>query len=70
MELEKLDSDTDCLIWMARVPSASNVADPPSRGRWDEIEFLQPFDVCFPFCPVTGKALRCLRAEANRGKET
>jgi len=44
------------------------VADPPSRGRWDEIDFLQPFDICFPCCPVTGKALRNLTAEANRGQ--
>ena len=69
-EIERLDSEADNLVWMARVPSSSNVADPPSRGRWDEIDFLQPFDICFPCCPVTGKALRNLTAEANRGHQT
>ena len=68
LEIETLDSEADNLVWMARVPSSSNVADPPSRGRWDEIDFLQPFDICFPCCPVTGKALRSLKAEANRGQ--
>ena len=60
LELERLDNEAESLVWMARVPSASNVADPPSRGKWDEISFLQPFERCFPKCPITGKALASL----------
>ena len=60
LELERLDNDAESLVWMARVPSASNVADPPSRGKWDELSFLQPFERCFPSCPITGKALTSL----------
>ena len=41
LTLERLDQGSGSLVWMARVPSSSNVADPPSRGKWDEIEFLK-----------------------------
>ena len=60
LELEKIDSRLECMSWMARVPSSSNVADPPSRGSWTEIEFLQPYNLCKPKCPITGRALKHL----------
>jgi hypothetical protein len=28
---------------MARVPSQSNVADPPGRGQWDQVDFMKLF---------------------------
>ena len=53
LALERIDENLNCLLWMARVASPSNVADPPSRGRWDQVEFMQPFDVRHPRCPIT-----------------
>ena len=42
--------------------------DPASRGQWNELNFLKPFVVDTPICPVTGKKLETLNAaEANRG---
>ena len=35
LELERMDQGSESLVWMARGPSPSNVADPPSRGNWD-----------------------------------
>ena len=68
LELERVDENTDSLCWMARVPSQSNIADPPSRGQWSELNFLKPFVLDTPFCPVTGMKLETLNAaEANRG---
>ena len=60
LALEKIDENLNCLLWMARVASPSNVADPPSRGQWDQVEFMKPFDVRQPMCPITGKALTSL----------
>ena len=60
LELEYIDKDLGALIWMARVASQSNVADPPSRGKWDEVEFMKPYELCFPSCPITGRALESL----------
>ncbi|CAL1143235.1 unnamed protein product [Cladocopium goreaui] len=60
LALEKIDENLNCLLWMARVASPSNVADPPSRGRWDQVEFMKPFVVRHPRCPITGKALERL----------
>ena len=33
LALEQSDDDSGNLVWMARVPSPSNIADPPSRGQ-------------------------------------
>ena len=41
------------MLWVARVPSASNVADHPSRGPTKELEFLKPFKSVEPLCPMT-----------------
>ena len=40
--LEKLDAENPCLPWYCRVPSPSNVADLPSRGKWKEFFCLFP----------------------------
>ena len=45
LALEKIDENLNCLLWMARVASPSNVADPPSRGRWDQVEFISTPEV-------------------------
>lgn len=70
LELERMDQGSESLVWMARGPSPSNVADPPSRGNWDKIEFFQPFSVRFPHCPLTGRALESLTDGCTKtGKE-
>lgn len=58
LELERLDEKLEMLTWMARVPSQSKVSDPPGRGKWDEIEFLKPYEVDTAKCPISGRALR------------
>ncbi|CAE7721851.1 SLC24A2 [Symbiodinium sp. CCMP2592] len=57
LHLEAADEARPCLPWFHRVPSQSNIADPPSRGRWDELAFLGPFARDAPTCFVTGEAL-------------
>ncbi|CAE7223759.1 SLC24A2 [Symbiodinium sp. CCMP2592] len=42
LHLEAADEARPCLPWFHRVPSQSNIADPPSRGRWEELAFLGP----------------------------
>jgi hypothetical protein len=46
------------MLWVARVPSASNVADHPSRGSTNELEFLEPFKCVEPLCPMTKLLLK------------
>ena len=55
--IEDLDERSPMLLWMARVPSKSNPADAPSRFAVQDIDFLRPFEVCKPVCPITGKRL-------------
>ena len=57
MIFEILDEKQQSLHWFARVPSASNPADPPSRGVLSGLDFLRPFVICDSFCPVTNKCL-------------
>lgn len=45
------------MLWVARVPSASNISDGPSRGSLEELEFLKPFECVQPICPVTKRRL-------------
>ena len=45
------------LIWMARVPSQSNISDAPSRGDVSALKFLQPYSIAAASCSVTGKWL-------------
>ncbi|CAE7211512.1 SLC24A2 [Symbiodinium sp. CCMP2592] len=57
LHLEAADEARPCLPWFHRVPSQSNIADPPSRGRWDELAFLGPVTRDVPTCFVTGATL-------------
>jgi hypothetical protein len=36
------------MLWVARVPSSSNIADPPSRGSTVELDFLRPYNALSP----------------------
>ena len=65
--LEDPDEDS-FLLWVARVPSKSNVADHPSRGSVKELSFLRPFRCVKPKCPVTNVSLNSLIAEADLGE--
>ena len=65
--LEDPDEDS-FLLWVARVPSKSNVADHPSRGSVKELLFLRPFRCVKPKCPVTNVSLNSLIAEADLGE--
>ena len=57
-----LEEPTDevFLLWVARVPSSSNVADHPSRGSLTELAFLEPFQVVHPKCPISGVCLKSI----------
>ena len=56
------------LLWVARVPSSSNVADFPSRGSILELSFLKPFSCVRPKCPMSGVTLCDTLAEADLGE--
>ena len=58
--LEKIDIEARALIWMARVPSQSNISDAPSRGDVSALEFLKPYSTVIASCPVTGKRLESI----------
>ena len=59
--IENVDIHRPCDMWATRVPSESNVADPPSRGSLAEIQFLGNLQIDDAFCPVSGmKLLRCV----------
>jgi hypothetical protein len=66
--LEGPDQDSH-LLWVARVPSSSNIADHPSRGSLAELSFLRPFTCVNPKCPVFGAALNDILAEADLGEK-
>ena len=53
-------SDEVFLLWVARVPSSSNVADHPSRGSLAELAFLKPYSVIYPKCPISGVCLKSI----------
>ena len=42
LAFEACDCEFSTVPWIARVPSISNVADPPSRGSVESISFLKP----------------------------
>ena len=69
LEIEKLDDAIGALTWMARVPSSSNIADPPSRGSLDELKAFKPKIETHIQCPVTKNTslMFSLKAEANEG---
>ena len=58
MIFEALDEQQQSLHWIGRVPSASNPADPPSRGTLDGLQFLQPFTVRDCSCPISNVPLK------------
>ena len=60
MHLEAADEEKPSLMWYHRVPSASNCADAPSRGQWDELAFLGRWERDHPLCPVTSELLKDL----------
>ena len=51
-------TEDNFMLWVARVPSSSNVADHPSRGSVKELEFLQPFRFVEPICPLVKSPLK------------
>ena len=55
--LEKLDSQAEAMLWIARVASQSNVADPPSRGSLDTLTFLGDCQLDQPVCSVMHETL-------------
>ena len=55
------------LLWVARVPSKSNVADWPSRGSLAELSFLKPYTCVKPTCPMVHAPLSSILAEADLG---
>ena len=59
------------MLWVARVPSASNVADHPSRGSTKELEFLKPFKMRRASLPYDENSFSSPRyAKADRGDIT
>ena len=62
-------SDDTYMLWVARVPSSSNVADYPSRGSMRELGFLKPFTCVVPKCPMLGAPLSSTLAEADLGEK-
>jgi hypothetical protein len=65
MVFEELDEKQQSLHWVGRVPSASNPADPPSRGTLAGLEFLRSFSTCEGKCPVTLKQLQSIVKECS-----
>ncbi len=60
LTFEACDFKFSTVPWIARVPSSSNMADPPSRGSVESISFLKPFEMVEAKCPISGRALRSL----------
>ena len=64
--LENLDSEDPCLPWYCRVPSSSNVADLPSRGKWNEL--FSMFPKCKQvdsFCPFYSRKLQVIKQDSS-----
>ena len=57
--LENPEERLPMFLWFARVPSKSNVADPPSRGSSDELAVWK-LTVERPVCPLCKKMLSSL----------
>ena len=60
LAFEACDCEFSTVPWIARVPSSSKVADPPSRGSVESISCLKPFRMIEAKCPISGRALRSL----------
>ncbi|CAE7829729.1 unnamed protein product [Symbiodinium sp. CCMP2592] len=59
MILENPQEASPCYLWIARVPSASNIADAPSRGSLSELSHW-PLCVEVPNCPLSKVALKSI----------
>ena len=57
LSMEKIDKDFPTQLWATRVPSESNIADPPSRGILEPIKFLGQLVIDVPKYPMTGHLL-------------
>ena len=58
LNFEVLDNLHPCLGWFSRVPSSSNIADLPSRGRWEELRCILPNHVVLEAaCPLKREPL-------------
>ena len=57
LKIEKSDAAATCLAWYARVASASNISDGPSRGEWDLLKDCE-FKRDYPNCFLTGEDLK------------
>ena len=62
LEYEELDAPCPVLPWFARVPSLSNVADFPSRGKWKALSEVVKRQVEEPVCFRTEKRLKSLQS--------
>ena len=56
-----------CLLWVARVPSKSNVADHPSRGSLKETFVSRTIFMCGTKMRCGPRSLSSLLAEADLG---
>lgn len=71
MKIEEVDADSPSFVWAARVPSDSNVADLPSRGSLNGLDFLGEISVVAPVCPLTSETMvSVVSAEAKLGNRT
>ncbi|CAE7710304.1 unnamed protein product [Symbiodinium sp. CCMP2592] len=59
MIIENPQEASPCFLWIARVPSASNIADSPSRGSLSELSHW-PLLVEVPKCPLSKVALKSI----------
>ena len=58
LSLETIDESHPMHLWTSRVPSASNPADPPSRGNKSDILFLGDVRVVDADCPLNKTCLK------------
>ena len=65
LELEQIDSSRPAIPWFARVPSASNIADLPSRGRWRQLEDILEFGRKEVKCFMTGSKIETFVEEES-----
>ena len=56
LKIERSDAITPCLAWYARVASASNISDGPSRGEWELLKDCE-FTRDYPRCFLTGEEM-------------
>ena len=67
LEIETIDMETRSLMWMSRVPSSSNIADPPTHCILKELSFLEPICLDRAVCPCERVSLEPVVSEAERG---